>query len=743
MKLPSWISFAVVAQKTSAELACQASTEAECDGAACVWSQGSCVLSNGSVDANRAASLIQPALAQTSNRELQAVSMQPLNLAGLALMNSSSGGLFAGLNLNEFTPYSPNYFGSMFGGGGFWGNTLTDSYFTCPINVPFCQRQACSAHYDNESNAYSCYSQPGCCFDKNLFLHKRMFGSNFYKSVPVCYRAVDNPLFDQLAEQVTSQGEQFNPAYIAPIVNKVTSFMGSPITRPVLEQAMQCPPSDKTYQAYQFLQNLSAKFPKHGNTLTWMMSVDQYFDDLIDVLTPQCGWVGMNAQECVMQGCCWRSSTNKCVGALPAAEITEQKLDTAFNHINFVKILQKSGRQVPDWKSLNIQNMLAVQSMKDQTQNQGLNPMWFAGGDLKNYMTLNALTSGKDLSGMAMYSVLTGKPMDFTLASGQNLAMLSNIAALTQEDRTFQQLMVDNFAASTLGINPGNLWMIRNNQGSGVVAADNLSDGVGIPTPSISDDSAMGKYLKYSTLFGGKVTDNLLGGKNEQCPAQEVSINCMQPTSYDFSDFMGLYTQKSLCKARGCCWDQSRQNNNAFGLTRYTCHWNPEWDLYRRFSFLPHLDASLRGCCAVSACVQPEGREHGAEGALFGPRPFRGQPFQIKPQEIVKQKIEQEILTPLVDKFGKQIIDNQPFLAPALLPKNNGSKGVAHAKYTEWMEDSCSVECGGGTKNKYRDCVSGCGGLKSRREIKSGIPCNTHACNNGMNIGIYRHFSGN
>ena len=50
--------------------------------------------------------------------------------------------------------------------------------------------------------------------------------------VPVCYRAVDNPLFDQLAEQVTSQGEQFNPAYIAPIVNKVTSFMGSPITRP-------------------------------------------------------------------------------------------------------------------------------------------------------------------------------------------------------------------------------------------------------------------------------------------------------------------------------------------------------------------------------------------------------------------------------------------------------------------------------------------------------------------------------
>lgn len=744
MKLPSWISFAVVA-KSSAEQACQATVQAECDGAACSWSNGACVLAETPVDQSAAANMISGALAHTTNQELQTVNLQPLNLAGLALMNGSSG-LFGGLNLNEFMPYSPNYFGSMMGGGGFWGNSLTDSYFTCPINVPFCQREACSAHLDNESNAYSCYSQPGCCFDKNLYLHKRMFGSNFYKSVPVCYKAVNNPLFDQLAEQVTANGDQFSPAYISPIIQKVTSFVASPITKPVLENYMQCPPSDKTYQAYQFLQNLSGKFPKHAQTLSWMMTVDEYFDDLVEVITPQCGWIGINAQECVMQGCCWRSAANKCVGSLPMSDVTEAKLDSAFTHINFVKLLQKTNpTKVPEWKSLNIKDMLAVQSMQDGTQNQGLNPMWFYGSGndgLKNMMTLNALSSGANLSGMAMYSILTGKPMDFSLADNTNLALLSNIAALTAEDKTFQQLMVDNFAASTLGIDSNTLWMIKNNNGDGVISPSNLGDGVGIPTPSVNTDSTLGKYFKYSTLFGGKVPE-IMGEGNKQCPAQEVSINCMKATNYDYTNYLGLYTQKSLCQARGCCWDQSRQNNNAFGLTRYTCHWNPEWNLYSRFSFLPSLEQSLRGCCAVSACVQHEARDHGAQGELFGPRPFRGQPFQIKPGEIVKQKIEQEVLQPMVEKFGKNIIDTKPFMAPALLPRNNGSQGVAHAKYGPWQEDSCTVECGGGTKNKYRDCISGCGNLKSKREIKSGIPCNTQPCAYANNIGIYRHFSGN
>merc|ERR1712003_55012 len=113
--------------------------------------------------------------------------------------------------------------------GGFFGNQLTNQYFSCPIDVPFCARKACTSHFDNEKNAYTCYSEPGCCFDQNLYLHKRMFGDTFYQHVPACYRAIDNPLFNQLSEEVTNQGNQFNPSYIGPIVNKVVSFMNSPL----------------------------------------------------------------------------------------------------------------------------------------------------------------------------------------------------------------------------------------------------------------------------------------------------------------------------------------------------------------------------------------------------------------------------------------------------------------------------------------------------------------------------------
>jgi hypothetical protein len=58
-------------------------------------------------------------------------------------------------------------------------------FFQCPIDVPFCERTSCVPQgYDfsnTESNAYSCYSQPGCCFDETLFQYRVAFGAGFYK----------------------------------------------------------------------------------------------------------------------------------------------------------------------------------------------------------------------------------------------------------------------------------------------------------------------------------------------------------------------------------------------------------------------------------------------------------------------------------------------------------------------------------------------------------------------------------
>ena len=48
--------------------------------------------------------------------------------------------------------------------------------------------------------------------------------------VPVCYQAVDNPLFSQLSDRIIQQDGYFNPAFIRPIVGKVLSFISQSAT---------------------------------------------------------------------------------------------------------------------------------------------------------------------------------------------------------------------------------------------------------------------------------------------------------------------------------------------------------------------------------------------------------------------------------------------------------------------------------------------------------------------------------
>merc|ERR1712106_369183 len=119
--------------------------------------------------------------------------------------------------------------------------------------------------------------------------------------------------------------------------------------------------------------------------------------------------------------------------------------------------------------------------------------------------------------------------------------------------------------------------------------------------------------------------------------------------------------------------------NNAFGLTRYTCSWNPEWSIYNQFSFLPSLTQSLRGCCALSACVQPEGRQtqHNIPAA----------PVAV---------MEAPVGAPVVN-------DSTPV---------NIEAPVHHTK--------------------YRDRISGCDSLRYKRQFKHNIPCHQHACEYGL-----------
>jgi len=719
MKLPSWISVIGV---VTAEAPCAGTTEASClTGKACSWENNSCGVKIESVSSGMAYQMVVDVMIDMEPQKAKSAALDATNnlgIIGLQLMQDSD--LFNGLDLKSWLPYSQqNYMTGMMSPGGFFGNQLADQYFSCPIDVPFCARKACTAHFDNEANAYTCYSEPGCCFDQNLYLHKQMFGETFYQHVPVCYRAIDNPLFNQLAEEVTKQGNQFNPSYVGPIVNKVASFMLNPFTSSALENYMQCAPQEKSFQSYEFLNKLQAKFPAQAQTINMMMLAgqDNYFSDLVSVLTPSFGWTNINKHECVLAGGCW--SGTKCQSPLKLNDITEEQLNSAIQHINFLKFVDKTA-STTEAKSLSLKEMLAVQAMNAGNQNNPGIAGLFSGMDMNKLLKYKYLMGGNTaatLPGLATYAMMNNQAIDFNNVGQNNLSGLANLAYLTSQNDSgdLMQSMVNNWAAQSLGLDANTLWLIQGHDASTAPFASSASDaGLGIPTASndMFASSKLADYFKTQALLGGKMEFGAMFGNNQQstCPAEEVSVNCMPPSSSSFTDFLGIHKEKALCQAKGCCWDQSRQNNNAFGLTRYTCSWNPEWSIYNKFSFLPSLTQSLRGCCALSACVQPEGRatQHNIPAA---------------PVAVVEA-------APVVNDSASV---GAPVAAPVAVPVITAP--VHNTKYGEWEETSCTVSCGGGVFTKYRDCISGCDALRFKRQFKHNNPCNQHACEYGLPLG--------
>ena len=68
--------------------------------------------------------------------------MRTLQTAGSGLA-SSSGDLRA-LDLSSWMFTSNNFLSQSMSPGGLFGNSLTQNYFQCPLDVPFCARQECS-----------------------------------------------------------------------------------------------------------------------------------------------------------------------------------------------------------------------------------------------------------------------------------------------------------------------------------------------------------------------------------------------------------------------------------------------------------------------------------------------------------------------------------------------------------------------------------------------------------------------
>lgn len=641
MKLAAWIFIGTQAENTA--MPCSGTTSDECQGNACQWNAATnrCTFGTFSMESAQAAlssamggmekTSTSGAVAASSAQRMMASSqdfrgaqlfappsqsssdlspsmMRTLQTAGSGLA-SSSGDLRA-LDLSSWMFTSNNFLSQSMSPGGLFGNSMTQSYFQCPLDVPFCARQACSG--GDDFNAYNCYSQPGCCFDQDLFLYRQMFGSDFYKSVPVCYQAVDNPLFSQLSDRIIQQDGYFNPAFIRPIVGKVLSFISQPTTYQLLKNFMKCVP-DNQYQRLNLVNQLSLNHPSNKkmiDSILYGLFGESALDQFFDLLSPSCGWSEMNEHECVMSGCCW--TAGKCSKSLDPMALTSDQVTAALKYVQYKAMYSNGNGARQGWLTGSFGNSLGGLmggSFNGVNHNQAMN---------------NAMLSGQNINSLIGLQMMNNP--------GASLADYSQLQSLSGSQDSYQQNVQDQLVANAMGLNTENMWMMENNNGAGYIqpSASDFSSGAvtsGLPLTSEPIESGsqtagngnffMNDLFKYQLLTGqtgGDTSRGLFGGNlfsgsdsDSTCASPEQSQNCSPPLAAGLMDWMKLAEEKEVCKAKGCCWDQKRQDMNAVGLSGFGCPWNfgmsPYKNMYLQFSFLPRIENSFRGCCKMSACV--------------------------------------------------------------------------------------------------------------------------------------------
>ena len=228
---------------------------------------------------------------------------------------------FGGLDMLTFSAFTPMNYGM--GGASFmYSAAMGGNWFRCPVTVPFCAREACpnADEIGAHSNAFHCYTQPGCCFDQVLFQHRLAFGPNLFKSVPVCYRAIDNKIFHTLAQQSMINGGHFHPSFVPALVSKVFEMNSNPVMANALREIQGCPPPFGSVFGFSLLNRIAP-----GNYMVQMfLSKQNSYNEFVDVLSQVCGWPHITKNDCVLRGCCWNDLTFTCTNPLESNISTER-----------------------------------------------------------------------------------------------------------------------------------------------------------------------------------------------------------------------------------------------------------------------------------------------------------------------------------------------------------------------------------------------------------------------------------
>jgi len=571
-------------------------------------------------------------------------------------------------------------------------------FFQCPIDVPFCERTSCVPQgYDfsnTESNAYSCYSQPGCCFDETLFQYRVAFGAGFYKSVPVCYRAIDNQLFNQLAQQVTQGGGQFMPAFVQPLVDQVLQIMQNPLMKMSFRQYQGCAPSHGSPQVYTFMNQVSQM---SGNFMVMTFMTDAAkFNDFVSTLTQQCGWNGITANECVLRGCCWNDVSATCENPL-GNNLDRERLNKAVEYMIFRDTFsQSAGGATPGGATPPV---------------GGATPPRTAGSSPPTGGGMPPI--GGMPPAMQLFNGLSGRRRRSDSKSEERSGLLNMFGGGLMGNG----MMMGNAGMMGNGMLMGNTGMMGNGMMAGGLMG---SPGIG--------------GLGLGNIFGGATV-----GQNEVCPATNIARNCMAPSAIRNFDIMQKMTLERQCAAKGCCWDNQRYQQSIFiqqgqAVSQFVCAWrSQDYSMYG----MPSLQYSLRGCCDYSPCVERKGRD----GTFIpGPPPVTSTPPTGNPSPPRSGPIwtAWSQWGACSKSCGAGVQQRKRVCSEETnCPGRNFEEKTCYTNcdpivWSPWQSSGCSATCGGGYETLSRDCISG--PCPQSTDYRVNQPCNQVACaSNGWN----------
>ncbi|CAK8675086.1 unnamed protein product [Clavelina lepadiformis] len=162
--------------------------------------------------------------------------------------------------------------GLNFGGGNSLLGFALD-FPACAVPTPFCHRTRCNVQNPAaEFDPIECYKDPSCCFDKDLFLYKAVFGPGYMGGAPVCYNGPTASRYRQIAASI----QPWNPFFQEAVVNIFEDIFDTALN---FQQQIIC--------------RVTSLLPQGFGVV-------------------KCGWEGITKLQCNLKGCCYNDDDDRC-----------------------------------------------------------------------------------------------------------------------------------------------------------------------------------------------------------------------------------------------------------------------------------------------------------------------------------------------------------------------------------------------------------------------------------------------